>query len=177
MKQKFIIAFITALTIIVNGQNTLTLDELIYFQMNKSSIKIDSVLLTKNKWDCNCLREDGRIDLVEEWFYDLNDTTEAVDEKASISKSNIGFGYSAIMTFKTSDKKQFQFILNDILKRKFKEEKIQSFQKDSIEAKVSFYVTENVVIQTIAGEKNGIEGKYVFILIDKKDYLKGLKIN
>ena len=62
-------------------------------------------------------------------------------------------------------------------KKKLLEEKIQTLVNDSISARISFFVADNVAIQTVIGEnKKNSTGKYAFILMDKADYLKGLII-
>jgi hypothetical protein len=61
--------------------------------------------------------------------------------------------------------------------RKLSEEKIKIIGNDSISARISFFVADDVAIQTVIGEnKTNGTGKYAFILMDKTDYLKDLVI-
>ena len=89
---------------LTSGQG-ITLNDLVYFQATKDPIKIDSVLLTKKKWDCNCYRNDGHIDWVKNWIYDIADTTKENVDKDYIKIDNVGQGFSSIVAFYTTDKK------------------------------------------------------------------------
>lgn len=158
------------------GQN-LSLDDLVYFQTVKKSIKIDSVLQTKDKWDCNCYREDGRLDLLKEWLYDIPDTTKENVDKDYIKFDEVGYGFSSIITFYTTDRKKADILLNQMINKKMTEEKIQTFGAGQVTARISCFVDDKVAIQTVIGEdKTNKTGKYVFIVMDKADYLKDLVI-
>ena len=60
---------------------------------------------------------------------------------------------------------------------KLTEEKVMTIKNDSIDAKSSFFLIEEMAVQTLIGEyKMDENGKYSFICMDKADYLNGLVI-
>lgn len=158
------------------GQD-ISLSDLVYFQTIKKSVKIDSVLQTKSKWDCNCLRQFDSIDLVNKWLYDPIDSTKETTDKDYVKFNEVGHGFSSIITFYTSDKGKANLILNQMTTKRMTEEKIRTFGTGQVSARISFFVGDSIAIQTVIGEdKTNKTGKYVFIVMDKADYLKELEI-
>jgi hypothetical protein len=155
----------------------ISLHDLIYFQTVKNSLKIDSVLMTKGKWDCNCMRQFERLDLVNHWVYDIVDSTKDNVDKDYIKSLDPGYGFSSVLTFYTTSKEKADIILNEMIIRNMSEEKIKTLASGQVKAKISFFVCDKFAIQTVMGEdtKNKI-GKYAFTIMDKVDYLKGFEI-
>jgi hypothetical protein len=177
MKIRICFVLILIFQFTVTWGQGITLEDLIYFQTTKNSLKIDSVLLTKDKWDCNCYRDDGHLEWIREWIYDLPGSTKENVDKDYIKLVETGYGFSSTITFYTTDKKKAIMILEKMKTLKLLEEKVQVLANDSISARISFFVAEKVAIETVTGEnkKSGL-GKYAFTLMDKADYLKGLTI-
>jgi hypothetical protein len=178
-KKMRVIIIVIALTCFLGvsyGQNV-SLEELIVFQTSKNPIKIDSILLKKPKWDCNCIRQFDDIRRNREWIYDPADTLVESAKKDHVKIDDLGNGFSSITKYSTSDRTRGNLIVSQMQKRKFNEEKVKLFSNDSISAKMSFFVAPDVVIQTMIGEnrtRNSV--RYAFILMDKSDYLKGLTV-
>src|SRR5688572_29965272 len=110
MKIKFVLALILILQLNFTWGQEITLKDLIYFQKTKNSLKIDSVLLTKNKWDCNCYRDDGHLDWIKQWIYDIPDSTKENVDKDYIRFDQVGYGFSSIITYYTTDKNKSTLI-------------------------------------------------------------------
>ena len=102
MKIKFVLALILVLQLNLTLGQEITLENLIYFQTIKNSLKIDSVLLTKDKWDCNCYRDDGHLDWIKAWIYNIADSTKESIDKDYIKFDNVGHGFLSTITFYTT---------------------------------------------------------------------------
>jgi hypothetical protein len=154
----------------------ISLNELIFFQATKDPVKIDSILLTKEKWDCNCIRQFDDIKKNREWIYDVADSSKESIDKDNLELGDIGNGFSPITMYYTSDKAKAEVILSE-MRKNLKEEKINTFSNDSIAARFSFFVGNDVAIETMIGENRKRSlSRFKFILMDKTDYLKGLTI-
>jgi hypothetical protein len=177
MNIRIFLTIISLLQVHLTIGQDISLDDLVYFQTVKKSVAIDSVLLTKDKWDCNCLRKFDRIDLIKEWLYDIPDSTKENTEKDYVKYDEVGHGFASIITFYTADRRKADVILNQMTARKMPEEKIKTFGTGQVTAKISFFVGDKVAIQTVIGEDSANKtGKYVFIVMDKADYLKDFEI-
>ena len=150
--------------------------ELIFFQATKNPVKIDSILLTKEKWDCNCNRQFDDIKRNREWIYDVAGSSRESIDKDNLKLDDIGNAFSSITKYYTSDKTKAEVILTE-MQKSLTEEKISTLSNDSIAARFSFFVGKDVVVETMIGEnrKRNVS-KFTFILMDKSDYLKGLTI-
>ena len=99
----------------------------IYFQKEKNSLKIDSVLLTKDKWDCNCYRDDGHLDWIKQWIYDIPDSTKENIDKDYIRFDQVGHGFASIITYYTTDTNKSTFIISEMKNRNLSELTVCSF--------------------------------------------------
>ena len=176
MTFRFVIMLITIFQFTSIRSQTITLDDLIYFQTIKNSLTIDSVLQSKDNWDCNCIREHGYLDWIKEWHYGITDSSNTNIDKDYIKFDQVGNGFSSTITFYTTDINKSNVILSE-MKEKYLEEKVQENDSDLIRARISFFIADNVVIQAmIAESKVNATSKHMFVLMDKVDYLKGLMI-
>ena len=176
--------FVTVVLLIITlssgmGQQ-LTLDDLLYIQRVKSSLKIDELLKTKDKWDCACYRKFDKIERNTIWLYDVSDLNEVYPESEKIEKITEfeAYSFSSVTHYFTTDKDRYLKILDEIKSRRYDEEGVVEVKNDSINARLSFYITPDIVIESmhVETQNNDEPNKFSLFFIDKKDYLNGLKI-
>lgn len=142
MNLKSILAIVLLSQVHLTFGQDLSVDDLIYFQTVKKSIMIDSVLQTKAKWDCSCLRQFDRMDLVTEWLYDIADSTKEYAEKDYIKSDEVGNGFSAVITYYTTDRQKADAMLSQMNTKKMTEEKEEHLRPDQLPLSDLFLWTE-----------------------------------
>ncbi len=174
---------VTATLILSLLMNSFTLgqsigfDDLVRIHNMKNSIQIDEYLNKIEGWNCACYRELDNMELQDLWVFNLDTLKNYSDRTERIEISRSSQYYQERTEYFTADETTYKNMVNDIQDKGFIEEGIKEHVSDTLRAKLSFFVSDKLVIQIF--EKitvNDQDNKFTFILLDKKDYESGLII-